>query len=280
MMQSQYDFLATQPVNFGCDLARGLVSWWMIYPNRFFGGSSLRDLVGTNSGTLTNGPTWTDGPNGFGAISLASGGTALVNAGSRVTQSTNRTLSMWVRPNAANTTNRSLFEIADSSATVEHCYLTFGGTGTNRLAWGFQNTIGGYRTLEWTTGWAAKTWHYVVGTYDGANLTLYSDGVQVAQQAETSTPNTGSLTTCIGNVQFLSSNRPLDGSLTDVRWFTRALPAPEVAALYDQSRRGYPNLLRRRNVVRGGFTAAPSAPGVFNAAWAQQSNILIGGGTY
>src|SRR5688572_2591053 len=60
-------------VNRASPLNRGLVSWYMVLPNRIGGGgNTLRDLCRRNHGTLTNGPTWSGSraPGAFGSISL------------------------------------------------------------------------------------------------------------------------------------------------------------------------------------------------------------------
>lgn len=50
-------------------LNRGIVGWWPGLPG-MSGGPRLLDIDGRNHGTLTNGPTWVPGADGFGALSF------------------------------------------------------------------------------------------------------------------------------------------------------------------------------------------------------------------
>jgi hypothetical protein len=55
------------PIEWRHPLNRGLVSWWLPF-GPWQGGGTLRDLARRNHGTLTNGPTWAAGRDGFGAV--------------------------------------------------------------------------------------------------------------------------------------------------------------------------------------------------------------------
>jgi hypothetical protein len=74
-------------------------------------------------------------------------------------------------------------------------------------------------------------WYYFVGTYDGENIRIYKDGVQVGF-----TPQTGALgvvdtTAKIGTYQGTDYN--FNGSIADVRIYNRALSAMEINTLYN-----------------------------------------------
>lgn len=60
------------PINKQHPLNRGLVSRWDVLPfGPHYGGPRLLDLMGTNHGTLTNGPTWQGAngrPGGYGSV--------------------------------------------------------------------------------------------------------------------------------------------------------------------------------------------------------------------
>ena len=69
--------------------------------------------------------------------------------------------------------------------------------------------------------------HHVAGSYDGAVIRLYLDGVEVG-----SLPITGSVDAGAG-VLFGSGDEPMDGLLDEIEIFDRALGAPEVRAIFE-----------------------------------------------
>jgi len=72
-------------------------------------------------------------------------------------------------------------------------------------------------------------WHHLVVAQTGTTVALYLDGSLVA--SKTGTANT--VTAAISYLAvYAASNNPLDGSLDDVRIYSRALSADDVAALY------------------------------------------------
>ena len=78
-------------------------------------------------------------------------------------------------------------------------------------------------------------WHHLVGVYDGANVTLYVDGV-----AGTSLPASGTVDTRSSDPLLInehtwdgSSSSRLGGIVDDVRIYNRALSAVDVAELYN-----------------------------------------------
>ena len=76
-----------------------------------------------------------------------------------------------------------------------------------------------------------NSWHFIVGTYDGASFTLYLDGSPVATQ---------SFNGDIGNISDLTFGKEiadwtggfLQGSLDDMFLFSRALSAAEISQIY------------------------------------------------
>jgi Tol biopolymer transport system component len=74
--------------------------------------------------------------------------------------------------------------------------------------------------------------HHVAGSYDGAVMRLYLDGVEVGSLAITGTVDAG------GGVIFSSGGEPLDGVLDEIEIFDRALNAPEVRAIFEADAAG------------------------------------------
>ncbi|MBT3266038.1 LamG domain-containing protein [Candidatus Poribacteria bacterium] len=72
-------------------------------------------------------------------------------------------------------------------------------------------------------------WHYLVGTYDGAQLTGYIDGVLVQQRGAAGDPNTCACPFYIGS-QPPGGGGPTVGALDEVAVYNHALDEDEVAA--------------------------------------------------
>jgi hypothetical protein len=90
---------------------------------------------------------------------------------------------------------------------------------------------GGWKAAESPVGVAQGAWTHLIGTYDGANITLYVNGTQVAQTAASGTmTNTGSQTTGIGARASLDGNW-FPGLIDDVRIYDRPLTPVEIAVL-------------------------------------------------
>jgi Concanavalin A-like lectin/glucanases superfamily len=92
-----------------------------------------------------------------------------------------------------------------------------------------------FHQLTAPTGLSPRSWNLVAGTFDGAAMKLYVDGVITAEKAETATPSQTDEPLTIGGEAF-------DGLLDDIRVYQRALSAQEIESLY-------------RNGPRAGFNS-------------------------
>ena len=80
------------------------------------------------------------------------------------------------------------------------------------------------------------SWHHVAATYDGAEMRLSLDDVEVGVQAKTGSIDVApNVPVTIGN-QPVSLDRPFDGRLDEVRIYDRALSFSEVTTLRTGSR--------------------------------------------
>jgi|GEM_PF-6548407 len=86
-----------------------------------------------------------------------------------------------------------------------------------------------WRTQQTTGTYSTGTWYNVVCMYDGANLTIYVNGV-----ADGTSPYTGAIQNVSANVLIGKNGGSaayVDGAIDDVRVYSRALSALEIAAL-------------------------------------------------
>lgn len=94
------------------------------------------------------------------------------------------------------------------------------------------------KLVEGASALAANTWYHLVGTYDGANVRLYIDGVEVsaspvAQTGVLIAPTTSCDFKIGGEATSASGNtRNLTGIIDDVRIYGSALSAAQVGARF------------------------------------------------
>lgn len=106
-----------------------------------------------------------------------------------------------------------------------------GQTRANRLLWWVSTTNGNY-SIGWNFAAGALTaWTHVAGTYDGATLRLFVDGVQVAQGAGSGPiVNRGGVLR-IGNGDLsVTGGETWNGQIDEVRIWPFARPAAAIAA--------------------------------------------------
>ena len=188
-------------------------------------GATVADASGNgNAGTVVNGPLT------FGAMGANFNGQQYVDSTLTVTSSA-LTVSVWF--NAANLSNANPRLVANSHTDVDAkgFQLMFNGGGAS----GFFDVGNG--TAEGRASWSqqlvAGTWYHYVGVYDGATVSAYLNGVQVATAAFAG----GAIAAGTGPDINIARNPAYGGdyfigAISDVRIYKRALSAAEILALY------------------------------------------------
>ena len=101
---------------------------------------------------------------------------------------------------------------------------------------GFKGASGGPIVLN---AISANTWHHIVFTQKGTTLTLYKNGVQVAQEtidhAETATPDSNFH---IGVYPSLGEQF-FKGKMAKCRVYDRELNSTEIKTIYDEEKGDY-----------------------------------------
>jgi uncharacterized membrane protein len=199
-------------------------------------GTTTGDASGNgNTGTLTNGPTWTTGKVGNALSFDGSNDTVYVSrATSLNAATTGLTVSAWVYRNANQQGFVSVLSRQQGTTFYERFYLGF---ENGNYRW-FVNTTSGYSDL--TLGGAAPVgqWIHLVGTYDGTDVKLYANGV-----LQFSSPHSGTLPTdttglTIGasyNDAARAAHEPFNGKIDEVNVYAQALTAQEIAAFYQSN---------------------------------------------
>jgi len=261
-------------VNWDCSLARGLVSWWIALPDQQRG-LYWRDLCGRNHGTLDSTMTpaadWRSAlgrPGGWGCLDFDSVTNEVV-VSNRVTQFP-CTIAAWVRLNTTPSVFHDNYYSFDSGSN--NGYRLSLDT-SNRLCF----TLGGVAAYIFTTLTAtAGEWCFTAATVTGSGGTatgyLNTKSESSAIGTMIGSPNQVSF----GGITW-GDDFGLNGQMDDVFAYDRALSASEVLALYNDSRRGHPEML---NWIRptwyldqaGGGGGGPAFTGILGGG--------VGSGTY
>ena len=205
-----------------------LVSQWKLDEGT---GTTTSDAVAGGTATLQSGATWTTGKSSAAVnmdgvddyISLP----RLDVTGSAIT------LSAWLKNSSFPTGVEQRFVSKASDSSQDRTYWMLGQTtagGQNRLQ--FRLKAGGSTaTLTASTGTLPlNTWYHAAATYDGSTMRLYLNGAEVGSVAESGLISRGR------NVPVNLGRSPegsnyLRGAIDDVRIYSSALTAAEVAAL-------------------------------------------------
>lgn len=222
----------------------GLVGWWNFDEGS---GTSAADSSGSgNTGTLTNGPTWTTASKvGPYALSLTGASYQYVTPPDSASLDISGSWSnaAWVKFSSlpASGCQSSLINRFGGDGNEEYALAwdngdLSGGSGPNWLA--FSTNVGntcGQTVMSPTPSPSTGVWYHVASVYDSVaqTLTLYVNGSAVAS---------GSMAGCTpdaqsgGYVQIgstYSACNAVSGTIDDVRIYNRALSASEVWRLYN-----------------------------------------------
>ncbi len=183
-------------------------------------GTAWNDLIGSNNGTLTNGPVHNgnyftfDGTNDFST-----------HGNDSSVQLNHKTAAVWIRPHSIH--NTTFF--GRDNGSNRQWWLYFQDSG---VIWWWDDTTDG--TFSNSNAYSANVWTHICGTYDGSNMTLYKDGSQLAQTARTGTTASGTAALNIGNRD--NNDRHLDGDIGCVHLYNRGLSAAEVLQNFNAQR--------------------------------------------
>ena len=216
-----------------------------------------------NNGTLTNGATWTTGIAGSGIVFDGADDFVRIPSSASINSVTSAiTVAAWVF-RAGNQSNWATVATRQTGTTPqEHFYLGFDNSGNYR--W-FVSTTAGYSSTSLGGPSPLGQWVHLVGTYDGATVRFYVNGVE-----NFSTPNTGAITTDTtpvmlgGSFNDGTSNvaETFNGGIDEFHLYNRALSASEVQGLYNAS-------------LPPSDTSAPSIPQALTAAAISSSQINL-----
>jgi PKD repeat protein len=199
-------------------------------------GGTVTDASGNGNNGINSGATWTTGKLGK-ALSFGTSSVITISDSASLDLTTGMTLEAWVYPTALNGVTDIIYKDPSS-------YFLVGST-----AQGSGPALGGTfapATLYGPASLPLNTWSYLAGTYNGATMQLYVNGLLVASQAQTGPISASSGMLMIGGNALVSAKN-WAGSIDEVRIYNRALSQNEI--LVDM------------NTPVVGTVARPSPPG-------------------
>lgn len=206
-------------------LEKGLTGYWKLDENT---GTTAADASGNgNTGTLTNGPTWTTGRIGSGVNFSASNQHITVPSSSAFNVETTVTYAAWIKLSSTATGGQIVRKAVPG---VEDKHLNFNNS-TDKAQFFVYPAMGSGLVTASTL--AVGTWYHVTGTYDGATARIYLNGKLENSVAATGNIADSSGDLVIGNDTTYNGPNPFPGTIDEVRIYNRAFTATEVASLYN-----------------------------------------------
>lgn len=240
-------------------LNRGLVTCWLpLLNNR--GGSILFDLTRSgNHGTLTAGPLWTscvENKASLTALSFDGSDDYVLGVSDPTAGGVAVSVAALVYPGTASFGGYVCS--TDNRSSGYGWYLNQSGAGPDK--WRFVKEVAFSQGLvDSDVSVVANAWQLPMGTCDAAGaIKIYVDGMQQSGSA------TQSGTMTVGQTVALRLSRRSDaagfysGRIACLWTWNRGLTQSEAYLFYEQTRRGWPDLLRRfsRRVSSFGSVAA------------------------
>lgn len=213
-------------------MAKGLVACW---PCSEGSGPVLHDVSGYGNDAMPGtAPSWTD----YWPLRQPAPGTALLFDGATTYLAAPHSASLNLTAAISacahfrlNTLTSSFGQRLITKWDGSSAWLLQATTGTPNTAGYFYVNAPGQGTVAATGGVLdANSDHWLIGTYDGALIRLYLDGVLVATQPQSGAISTNTHPVDLGVNE--SNMQWLDGYLFDGRIYNRALAPSEIWDIY------------------------------------------------
>ncbi|HVV39412.1 MAG TPA: LamG domain-containing protein [Candidatus Paceibacterota bacterium] len=216
----------------------GLAGYW---PFDEGSGAIAGDMSGNrNNGTLSGStlPSWVGGKHG-GALSFdGTGGYVSTPSSSALNLTSSITIAAWVKVNS-NVTNYRMIISKESTAGTPWPFRFYVEQTTGKLVLDF-TVSSAIKTFTTSTAINDNMWHHVVAVRDdtGKTVTVYIDGVSRASGSYTGTVDSSATAARIGISPYTGGGAggsyPFIGNIDELRVYSRALSASEIAGLYSQ----------------------------------------------
>ncbi len=210
-----------------------LISRWQTPISRWALDGNANDAYGLYNGTATN-MTYSAAQKvvgNYSGVFNSSSPSYITIDGVNPIAYTNFTTSFWVKANTGST--HSLVHYAQSDSTNDRISM-HADYGSNIT---YYVNSGGSAVLNIAiSGYIDGTWHHFCAVDANGSVSIYRDGVYVANGSYTRFTNACDWST-IGNLRCQGNNPHalyrLNGNMNDVRFYDTALSASDVRALYN-----------------------------------------------
>ncbi len=241
-----------------CENDASLVGCWRMEEGS---GTSFQDGGGeippnVNDGTLTHSTVWGTGNNSNYALLLNQGTTTnqygrVLNQAS-LNISGNITLAAWIKTTVTTNTTQYIIKKSNGSTGNSAGYeLSLASTG--KVFFRFFSAGNVINRVDSSDNYPlTSTWIHVAGTFDGATMRIYINGIEKGTLATTNPIGVNALNLGIGS-QPDGTTSNFKGQIDDVRIYNRALNATEIGQLFNGTS------------PFNGDTTAPDAPTGLNA---------------
>lgn len=236
----------------------GEVGWWCpSLDDTGNGTTTLNDLAGSNTGTLTNfaltGSTsnWVADTNNGGTRCLAMDAindhvACGTSTGDALGTLSAFSFSCWFKITSA-TNENGIFQLGNFASDYGKFWIRQGPA--SNVVFGFNETTPTFNNFAFTD---TSAWHHLSVIYDGVNAKAYLDDVLKSTTAFSASVAFGGKKTTVGG--YYSVNETFGGRLDDLRVWSRALTATENTLL--ASRRAYQPSSRDDGGMFGGMSGA------------------------
>jgi hypothetical protein len=209
--------------------ATGLVAHWRFDEG---GGTVANDSSATGlDGSIEGGPAWVPGRRGPSALEFGSESMRVVVGNSAALEPSAVTVEAWVKRSGSPGQWRYIVA-KGATACIAGSYGLYSGSGGG-LAFYVSTQTGFSFTLSPDAGtgvWDGQ-WHHAAGTYDGATVRLYVDGVEVGDGTPSTAPIAYGLWTSndllIGSYAGCAG-LDFPGTVDEPKIWSRALSAAEI----------------------------------------------------
>ncbi len=218
-------------------LSNGLMGYWKMDESSWVGANAVLDSSGNmHSGTAVGDATVAAGKFGNGGTFDGTGD--YVNTGESFPIQEALTVATWVKPtNGCINPSQGCGILGNSN---------YSGSGGNGWHMGWYTTTFNFLienaslnqtynlSVPTSSYFTANVWTHVAGTFDGKNMYIYVNGVQVAGPLAAIAPSTTTYTLRLGSDPQGGWTTPrFSGGLDEVRVYNRALTSREVSQLYN-----------------------------------------------
>ncbi|MCK5924192.1 MAG: hypothetical protein KAG66_24870, partial [Methylococcales bacterium] len=194
------------------------------YPFEEGNGATVFDLSGNgHNGTLTGGAVRNLSGETGEAIEF-NGTDSSINLGAVDITTPAMSIALWFKPDDFGTSDARLISKANGTSSSAHYWMisTLSTAGQHRLRFRLKTENGGTATLIGNAALIPGAWTHVTATYDGFNMKLFQNSIEVGSLAKTGAVSTSSsIDAWIGSNP--GNSRYFDGLIDDVRLYGEAL---------------------------------------------------------